>query len=589
MDTITLVDLHGVPIQTLSTHPDWQLEDRSDSTNQLTVTVSVADAVNVVSDMELLFHGRRFIITSVDRTRSDLSVDIEADEAQSELASIEMAKFKLDKALLSQAVEKALQGSMWTLGSVADDSGTYYADLEGKKVTELLTWLSTQSGLSLSFDSASRTVSLIEPDNADPDRVFHYGVGVNDIKRSETPPTATVIHPVGANGLTVENVNDGSDLVEDFSWYVSLGLTVSEARKRYSKRYEWSDERYTVVANLLRDAKRKLAIMAQPTLSYELTSASDIQGLTLGQSVYVVDELLDIRITATVSTILTSVDHSKDSVTLDYVPPSFNTNDDTTGDTDSTSEDQLFQAFNDAQETLTATPQRVLPMTINVYSATAFRVGAVIRVQTTTTGLLEGYFLLNGEKVGPAISETCEPGWVTIGLPFLVTHIQANTAVTFDLYLSHTGAGSVAVNDAQVYVATKGAYGGITNERPDRRVVDAIGQWMQTIHVPDDDVSVGLPQLVHHTMSDAVPLLDSLTVPVDVVQPMVWTVGTVLRITGAPNGIVYTLMFEDHSQAVMPTVVDGATELDVSTVEGHPTGTTTVTIIQLNVGVSLTL
>ena len=589
MDTVTLVDLTGTLVRTLSAKLSWSLEDRTDSTNRLTVTVAQSEAADVTTDMELLFKGRRFIINQLDRTRSTLTVDIEADEAQSELATIDVATFKLNQAYLSAAVDKALETSNWTVGSVEDDTGTYYADLENKKISELLSWLAAQSDQLLVFDSAARTVSLVKPSTEPIDTVFHYGVGVNDIKRTETPPTATVIHPVGANGLTVANVNDGSDIVEDYSWYVGLGLSLAQARKRYTRRYEWTDERYTVVMNLLRDAKKKLASMSQPSITYDLTSSSDITGLTLNERVYVVDETLGIRIQTTVSVIRTSTDHTQEQVTREYVPPSFGS-DTTDGDTSTTDEVQLFQAFNTSEQTLGAEPVRVLPMSVNVYSDTMFEVFLALRVQTTGAGLLEGYFLLNGQEAGPKISETVSEGWVTIGLPFLLTNIPSGDQTTLDLSLSHTGSGTVAVNDAQIYIRAKGAYGGITNERPDRRVVDQIDPWLDGLHTAEDSVLVSFPEIIHTTVTDSIPLLDALTtIPVDTVQPMVWVEGTVLTVTLALENMVYTLDFENQNQATMPDVVDGSTTLDLSTVSGAPTGSQSVLIRELNVGVTVTL
>lgn len=85
---------------------------------------------------------------------------------------------------------------------------------------------------------------------------------------------------------------------------------------------------------------------AYPTLSYDLTAVDGISDLRLGQQAYVWDNVLDVRVLTTVSVIHTSSMHDDDSVTLDYVPPSFTiATDDTTGDTTSTTEASVFQAF----------------------------------------------------------------------------------------------------------------------------------------------------------------------------------------------------------------------------------------------------
>ena len=252
-DTITLVGLQGHELRTLSPRAEWTFDQRSDSTNQITVTVGTDEATDVVGDMELLFQHRRFVINEVNRTRDTETCEIVADEAQAEMASIEVESFQVEKAKLSAAVTQLLSNTLWTVGTIEDDTRTIYADLQGKKVTELLTWLANQSNQVLSFDSAQRKVSFVKRDMTPSGVVFNYDINMSNIKKTETPPTCTVLHPIGANGLTVANVNHGSELVEDFGWYTSLGMTENEARARFTKRQEWQDERYTVVQNLLNE------------------------------------------------------------------------------------------------------------------------------------------------------------------------------------------------------------------------------------------------------------------------------------------------------------------------------------------------
>lgn len=588
-DTITLVGLQGHELRTLSPRAEWTFDQRSDSTNQLTVTVDIGEATDVVGDMELLFQHRRFVINEVNRTRDTETCEIIADEAQAEMASIEVESFQVEKAKLSAAVTQLLSNTLWTVGTIEDDTRTIYADLQGKKVTELLTWLANQSNQVLSFDSAHRKVSFIKRDLTPSGIVFNYDVNMANIKKTETPPTCTVLHPIGANGLTVANVNHGSELVEDFGWYASLGMTENEARARFTKRQEWNDERYTVVQNLLDDAKKKLSVSAYPTLSYDLTAVDGIADLRLGQQAYVWDNVLDVRVLTTVSVIHTSSVHDDDSVTLDYVPPSFTiATDDTTGDTTSTTEASVFQAFNDTEYPLGDTATRVLPLSINVYSDTMLECNLCLTVKTTTAGLLEGYFLLNGEKAGPRIMQTCPEGYVTIGLPFLITNVSSNDQTTLDLYLKHGGAGSLAINDAQIYISAKGAYGGITNERPDRRVVDAVERFKREWRNVEDMTSIMFPERNDTTVAETVERFKTeWRETEDVVNPIVWLEDKTLTITNAENDTVFTLILPDKSQQVMPAVVDGSTTFDLSTL--GLSGSTKIEIKELAVSVNVIL
>lgn len=588
-EVITLVGLDGVNKRALSQHAEWSFEQRSDSTNQLTVTVSIDDADGVVGDMELLFQHRRFVISEVSRNRDDMSCEITADEAQAEMAAIDIESFHVEKLRLSEAVQQILANTLWRVGTIEDNTRTIYADLQGKKVTELLSWLANQTNQELVFDSANRLVSFRKPDNTPSDVVFNYDVNMSNIKKTETPPTCTVLHPIGANGLTVSNVNHGSELVEDFGWYESLGLSENEARARYTKRQEWEDERYTVVQNLFDDAKKKLSVTAYPTISYDLTAIDDIQGLTLGQKVYVWDMPLHLQILTTVSVIHTTNVHDDDSVTLDYVPPSFTIAEDTTeGDTTSTSQASVFQAFNDTAYELGDTATRVLPLSIDVYSDTIFEVNLCLTVKTTTAGLLEGYFLLNGEKAGARIMQTCEEGYTTIGLPFLITNVSSNNQTTLDLYLRHGGAGVLGVNDCQVYISAKGAYGGITNERPDRRVVDAVERFKREWRSVTDSVSVLFPDRNDTSVSESVERFKAEWRSVeDTVNPLVWLENTVLTVSNAPADTVYTLTLPDTSVQNMPAVVDGVASLDLSTL--GLSGRVKIVITELQVSVNVVL
>lgn len=588
-DTITLVSLQGHELRTLSPRAEWTFDQRSDSTNQLTVTVGTDEATDVVGDMELLFQHRRFVINEVNRTRDTETCEIVADEAQAEMASIEVESFQVEKAKLSAAVTQLLSNTLWTVGTIEDDTRTIYADLQGKKVTELLTWLANQSNQVLSFDSAQRKVSFVKRDMTPSGVVFNYDINMSNIKKTETPPTCTVLHPIGANGLTVANVNHGSELVEDFGWYTSLGMTENEARARFTKRQEWQDERYTVVQNLLDDARKKLSVSAYPTLSYDLTAVDGISDLRLGQQAYVWDNVLDVRVLTTVSVIHTSSVHDDDSVTLDYVPPSFIiATDDTTGDTTSTTEASVFQAFNDTEYTLGDTATRVLPLSINVYSDTMLECNLCLTVKTTTAGLLEGYFLLNGEKAGPRIMQTCPEGYVTIGLPFLITNVSSNDQTTLDLYLKHGGAGSLAINDAQIYISAKGAYGGITNERPDRRVVDAVERFKREWRNVEDTTSIMFPERNDTTVTETVERFKTeWREPEDVVNPIVWLEDKTLTITNAEDDTVFTLILPDESQQAMPSVVGGSTMFDLSTL--GLTGSTKIRVKELGVSVTVTL
>lgn len=588
-----LCGLDGKPIRAVNDVSKWTVDERIDSTNRLIVDTSLTEARDIVSDMELVFNSRRYVVTQVDRARGDGIAELTADECQSEMANIELETFKCENLRFTDAVSKVLEPTLWTVGTIETDRRVY-ADLQGKKVTDLLQWLANLADLRLSFDSYNRVVDFLKPLPSTPSRLFTYGDNLDDIKKTETPPTCTVLHPIGANGLTVRGVNNDNELVEDFGWYVNLGLSETEARKRFTKRQEWQDERYTIAANLLADAKKKLSVTAYPTISYDLAAVDDIHGLRLGEIVAVWDEPLQAKVVTKVSVIHHSSGHDDDSVTLDYVPPSFTIDTDTlSGDTDNTKQESVFQAFTMDDFTLGSTAQRVLPAQLDVYADTWLEVYACLNVKTTTAGELDGYWLLNGEKAGARIQQACNVGWTTIGLPFLITNVPANDSLTLDLYLSHTGAGSISKNDGQVFIRAKGAYGGISNERPDTRVVDAVSRFMDSIRNVSDLATVSFPELYEMPVADPVErFMGSMRAVTDTLQPFVWLSDDkhTISVSNVENGIVFTLANDAFTwTAGMPPVTGGSTSLDVSTVQGVPSGTYRLTIVELGVGVTVTI
>lgn len=477
-DVITLVSLNGEPLRTLSTDTDWELEDLRGSTNRLTVTVPLEDGIGVTTEQELIFRKRRFIITETTRHRNSRTIEVQADEAQAELAYKNIRVFRLDEDTLEDAMTKALRDTKWTVKEYIGTELTFSADIEDRNSLYCLTFLANQINGTLVFDSLNRQVSIIDPETIEVSKQFRYGSNMDDISKTEIQPTATVIYPYGRDGMSIEGINDGQEFIEDYSWYESLGMTLSEARKKYHKEYVWTDERYIYSGNLLRDAKKKLNKMAHPQINYKIQAAGlDVEQVALNEPVYVVDDELGIKIKTIVVRRLLRKDNSADEIELDYVPESLGDVFDTGISGDSTAgsnSEAVFLLKNQNTITVTNVEEPVLQTSINVITSTFFTVGMSVVLNVAEAGILNAYFMLDGEKLPTKIKQSLNAGWNTIGLPFIVTQVQEGTK-SFDLYMSmETGEASIEVDSLELYITSKGALGGASNKRPDRRVSDEI-------------------------------------------------------------------------------------------------------------------
>lgn len=551
-DTPVLTDISGDPLRALAGETEWTLEDREDSTNRLTITIPLSVAADVVADGEVIFQHRRFRIADVDRSRVSGTAVVEADETQVELADIAPAKYALDGSTLSDALTKALIGTLWTSGGVYDDTGTYFSDFENESVTRILRFLQSQSNQWVHFDSMNRVVTLVDSTPPPLDRVFTYGAGVSDVKKRETPPKYTVIEPTGRAGMTIANVNGGSKTVEDFGWYTGLGMTLPQARARFTKKQFWDDDRYVYAMNLLRDAQAKLAEDAYPQITYEVDAEpGEIDDVRLGDRAWVVDEVLGAKLAVRVARVVTSSDGSASQLDLDYLPRSLgSTRSDERGDSTVAGTDMVqFQAKNQQPVILGSAPVPVLQTTVQVIADTAFQVGVTVRLETTAQAEIGGYFLLGGTRIDPEIRQTAAPGWWTFGLPFLVTQVTAGSK-NFDLYMTvSAGSATVDVRDAEMFIVTRGAMGGLSNERPGQNVQDHVGMWFTDLPGPSDAATAIFPPHLNQGAVDAVgewfTLIDS---PVDVAaamfKPSFSVAGTTITLTGMIPGQVFVVRVE---------------------------------------------
>lgn len=500
----------GELLRPLSKKADWELEEVKGSTNRLTIEIPLSDGFGVTTDQELLFRKKRYVITEVRRYRGSGSITVIADESQIELSDRNIKKFSLKKTILPDAMKKAVSGSNWTVGYVYADGKDYFAEIENKSSMYCLSFLENQSGGRLIFDSVKRTVSMAMLEEDIPDRVFRYKQNMDDISKTEVQPQATIIYPYGKDGMSISSINGNVPYLEDFSWYTALGVDIKVARAKYSKEFVWKDDRYIYAGNLLRDAEKKLATMANPQINYSIkASGTEAEDLTLSDAVFVVDEELGVKLKALVARLRICKDSSKNEIELDYLPSSLGDifDDGSLGDSSGgTNEVAVFQVKNPAKVDITVVPSIALSASVSVYTSTYFEVGLTMVLNCTTAGLLEGHFMMDGNRMTTEIKQTVTEGWHTIGLPFIITQVQEGTKF-LDFYLSTTGSISIDVERAELYVKSQGAFGGASNERPDQRITEDV-ELIKKVADINDNVAVIFNELIRvNTVDTVVPVM----------------------------------------------------------------------------------
>lgn len=103
------------------------------------------------------------------------------------------------------------------------------------------------------------------------------------IKSSSSYDYATVLIPIGKDGLTIESINNGKQFIENFS---------------YSNKYIekiWVNEDYDVAEKLKAAAEIYLDSIAQPQASYKLDLSTLGDSVALGDTIILVDKLKHIK------------------------------------------------------------------------------------------------------------------------------------------------------------------------------------------------------------------------------------------------------------------------------------------------------
>lgn len=492
-DVIYLFDLNDVPLFAFSENVIWETEDLSNSTNRLILNVPIAESSGIKTDQDVYFRGRKYTIAELEKSKNESEMLVICDETQVRLSAVNNPTFTLKDNSLAAAAAKALAKTDWTVGFVSEDERTYNAEIKNESAMFCLRFLENQSGTQLTFDSVKKEVNFTKEQEVIFDGVFRYGNNISNITKSEIQPQATVLYAFGKDGMTIEGFTDGKKYIENFDWYVSLGMTLNEARAKYKKETVWTDDRYIYAGNLYRDAVSKLALMSQPQINYKLDNPEPgIQNLKIGTFVYVADEEFGIKIKTKVSRVKRSKDSEADEIELNYIPPSIGSSDsEFTGDSSSSgSETSFFVTKNQSDVTIGSSSTNALITSITVFSPTAFEMGIAAVLEVTSGGLLEGEIVIDGTILPTKIKQTVVTGWQTIGLPFIATGIQAGTKTLYLNFKMTNGSAKITKEQCELFIKAQGVYGGATNERPDQVIVEQIEIDHVQINVNDNSVNL---------------------------------------------------------------------------------------------------
>lgn len=485
---------------------DFHHDARFRQSEALYFTVRADDprADYLTEDVELRWNGRRFYIAErvASRFGSVARIEIEAVALWNRLADDrKIGAFVLPGSTAFAGLSSILDGTDWTpvLPDAAVDTATLYnLDSNDATVLDLLWKWAKITGYELTFDSIAKTVALVTEIGADRGVGFRYARNVVAVERRARPPAATVLYPFGREDVNITGLTGGVPYLEDFTYYTAQGLTLTEARARYTRKTTRVDRTFTTPEDLYTAGQRWMAELAQPRVTYTMNvlDLSELTGLpadsfALGDRVRVTDDVLGYDVTVRVVRIdRYPYQPDASTVELSYLDPK--TPDPNVGGsrTSPAEEWTLFERANHVGEQLIRDGSTILQrLPLATVEGGEWIIGATINGTGVGSGevTLELMDDATGIPFGPEMTAT-----VTDGAPFHWSFSIADREVTAEDHTltvrAHSSGAGIGVDIPEkgtaLWVLAKGTTGrSIT--LPNSQLFSYTGAVQQFV-VPDD-------------------------------------------------------------------------------------------------------
>lgn len=173
-----------------------------------------------------------------------------------ELQGKPFASFATEGRSLEEAAGIALEGTGWSVGT-CEVEGIRTAGMLACNALDVVKNLCAAWICEYSFDTIHKKVNFYNRIGSNKGAYFMDGLNLENLtKDADSYDFYTIIIPYGKDGLTIKEVNDGKEYLENYRY----------SQKRIA--YIWKDESYTDPMTLKNDAARKLYDMSAPAETY---------------------------------------------------------------------------------------------------------------------------------------------------------------------------------------------------------------------------------------------------------------------------------------------------------------------------------
>ncbi len=185
---------------------------------------------------------------------------------------------------LQQGYAYCLSGTGWTVNYHSNDRTKITYQLPNVNAYDMIRTIAEDYGQEVWFDTKNKQLHVYAKMGSNLGVYYSNELNLKLLKKySNTYDYATVLYPFGKDGLTIANVNNGRNFLENYSY---TGKYIQKI---------WIDETIEVPEILKKKATDYLNEIAQPKASYQLAVSQIDDNVNIGDEIIIVDKIKQIK------------------------------------------------------------------------------------------------------------------------------------------------------------------------------------------------------------------------------------------------------------------------------------------------------
>lgn len=185
---------------------------------------------------------------------------------------------------LQQGYAYCLSGTNWTVNYHSNDRTRITYQEPNVCAYDMIRQIADDYGQEIWFDTKRKELNVYPKMGSNLGVYYSNELKLKQLKKnSNTYDYATVLYPFGKDGLTISNINNGKDYLENYSY-----------TNKYLQKI-WIDETIEVPEILKKKATDYLNEIAQPKASYQLLVSEIGDNVNIGDEITLVDKIKMIK------------------------------------------------------------------------------------------------------------------------------------------------------------------------------------------------------------------------------------------------------------------------------------------------------